>query len=305
MPHLPSRPVSRQLLRTHLSCAYKCVVRRCAKFPTSKVSPSSTQTPPLMAKFSDLPVETIREIITWSLELWRHPYDRRSQLKVLMLVCRHLGNITRPIAFRKYTLRLRDAPRGLVDHDVLRVFTMSLLDLDIWDSRLIHARLAHLRECSSYVRELRIIDWGKPVGEDDFGPDSFDSSIMPMLLGTLNYLSGITRVSFETARGPSFNCTPFPIELWHWLSHIKPKEVIFNGHFSFPKDIGPLPSVKSLTVRLHTDSRGVVNVSFMPDDERCTHHASRLYNPNILSSTSNHRTQSSLSSSMYSRLIHP
>ncbi|KAH8991421.1 hypothetical protein EDB86DRAFT_3079838 [Lactarius hatsudake] len=146
-----------------------------------------------MAKLLDLPLETLLDIIGWSLQSWGHPYDRFLQLNSLSLVYRYFHDITAPIIFRKYRLQLGEAPRKLGAPDPICFLTgTSLLT---WNQVGVRARLAHLRKNAVFVRELRIVDWGQSLGKVclgvEPGPAPFDPAL---LLDTLDALSDVTEV---------------------------------------------------------------------------------------------------------------
>ncbi|KAH9058150.1 hypothetical protein EDB87DRAFT_1627782 [Lactarius vividus] len=212
-----------------------------------------------MAKLPDLPLETLLDIIDWSLHSWGHPYDRFLQLNNLSLVCRYFHDITAPIIFRKYRLQLREAPRKLGAPDPTCFLTgTSLLT---WNQVGVRARLAHLRKNAVFVRELRIVDWGQSLGKVclgvEAGPGPFDPAL---LLDTLDALYDVTSVVFEATK-QFHGSTHLPVELWHWLSRVNPANVSFDGSFAFPPALGPLPSVRSLSLRASGDMARVVEVS--------------------------------------------
>ncbi|KAH9023812.1 hypothetical protein EDB84DRAFT_1508130 [Lactarius hengduanensis] len=209
-----------------------------------------------MAKLPDLPLETLLDIIDWSLQSWGHPYDRFLQLNSLSLVCRYFHDITAPIIFRKYRLQLREAPRKLGAPDPTCFLTgTSLLT---WNQVGVRARLAHLRENAVFVRELRIVDWGQSLGKVclgvEPGPAPFDPAL---LLDTLDALSDVTSVVFEATK-QFHRSTHFPVELWYWLSRVNPANVTFDGSFTFPSALGPLPSVRSMSLRASGEAARVV-----------------------------------------------
>ncbi|KAH8978854.1 hypothetical protein EDB92DRAFT_1852666, partial [Lactarius akahatsu] len=212
-----------------------------------------------MAKLPDLPLETLLDIIDWFLQSWGHPYDRYLQLNSLSLVCRYFHDITAPIIFRKYRLRLREAPRKLGAPDPTCFLTgTSLLT---WNQVGVRARLAHLRKNAVFVRELRIVDWGQSLGKVCFGvepgPAPFDPAL---LLDTLDALSDVTSVVFEATK-QFHRSTHFPVELWHWLSRVNPANVTFDGSFAFPSALGPLPSIRSMSLRASCEAARVIEVS--------------------------------------------
>jgi hypothetical protein len=206
-----------------------------------------------MAKLPNLPLETLLEIIDWSLQSWGHPYDRFLQLNNLSLVSRYFHNVTAPIIFRNYRLQLREAPRKLGAPDPTCFLTST--SLLTWNEVGIHARLAHLRKNAVFIRELRIIDWGQSLGKVFLGAEPgpepfFDPAFMPLLLDTLDALTDVTSFVFEATK-QFHRVTHFPIELWHWLSRrVKnPTKVSFDGSFAFPSALVPLPSVRSMSLR--------------------------------------------------------
>ncbi|KAF8264540.1 hypothetical protein EI94DRAFT_1805702 [Lactarius quietus] len=212
-----------------------------------------------MAKLPDLPLETLLEIIEWSLQSWGHPYDRFLQLNNLSLVCRHFHDVTAPIIFRKYKLQLREAPRKLGGPDPTCFLTgTSLLT---WNEVGVRARLAHLRKNSVFVRELRLVDWGQSLGRvclgAEPGPAPFDPAFMPLLFETLDALTDVTSVVFEATK-QFHRCTYFPIELWHWLSRVNPAHVSFDGVFAFPSVLEPSHFVRSMSIRASVETARVV-----------------------------------------------
>jgi hypothetical protein len=216
-----------------------------------------------MAKLPDLPLETLLEIIELSLQSWSHPYDRFLQLNSLSLVCRYFHDITAPIIFRKYRLQLREAPRKLGASDPTCFLAgTSLLS---WNEVGIRARLAHLRKNAVFVRELRLVDWGQCLGRvclgAEPGPEPFDPTFIPILLDTLDALTDVTSVVFEATK-QFLKCTHLPVELWHWLARVHPKNVAFDGSFVFPSALDPLPSVRSMSICASVEVARVVEVSF-------------------------------------------
>jgi len=213
-----------------------------------------------MAKLSDLPVETLLDIIDCSLQSWDHSYDRILQLNNLSLVCRYFHDVTAPITFRNYRLQLRESPGKLGAPDPTCFLTgTSLLT---WNEVGFRARLAHLRKNAIFVRELRIIDWGQSLGRVCLGhepaPASFDPTFMSVLLDTLDALTEVTSVVFEATKQ---KCTQFPVELWHWLSHVKPTRVSFEGSFAFPSPLRPLPSVQLISICASAEASRVIQAS--------------------------------------------
>lgn len=216
-----------------------------------------------MAKLPNFPLETLLEIIEWSLQSWGHSYDRFLQLNNLSLVSRYFHNVTLPIIFRNYRLQLREAPRTIGGADPTCFLTNT--SLLTWNEVGIHARLAHLRKNAVHIRELRIIDWGQSLGKvflgAEPGPEPFDDpEFMPLLLDTLDALTGVTSVVFEATK-QFHRVTPFPIELWHWLSRrVYPMNVSFDGLFAFPSRLVPLPSVRSMSLRASGEAARAVQV---------------------------------------------
>ncbi|KAH9966998.1 hypothetical protein BJV74DRAFT_284444 [Russula compacta] len=154
-----------------------------------------------MTKFCDLPLEIHLDIIDWSLEPPGHSRSRHRflQLNSLSLVCKYLHRAVAPKIFQKYRLQLREACKD-PGHDP-RCFLTST-SLLTWNKDGFAARLAHLREKATFVRELRIVDHGQPVGSHtDVGgankPTPFDSTLVPALLEVLNMLNGVVSVAFE------------------------------------------------------------------------------------------------------------
>ena len=215
-----------------------------------------------MAKLPDLPLETLLEIIECSLQSWGHPYDRFLQLNSLSLVCKYFHDITAPIIFRKYKLQLREAPRDLGAPDPTCFLTdTSLLT---WNEVGVRARLAHLRKNAVFVREIRLVDWGQSLGRvclgAEPGPEPFDPAIIPILLDTLDALTDVTSVVFEATK-QFLRRTQFPVELWQWLSRVRPKNVSFDGSFAFPSAMEPLPPIRSMSIRASVEVARVVEVS--------------------------------------------
>ncbi|KAI0300006.1 hypothetical protein B0F90DRAFT_569163 [Multifurca ochricompacta] len=215
-----------------------------------------------MAKFSDLPLETLLDIIEWSLQSCGHPYDHFLQLNNLSLVCKYFHDITAPKIFRRYRLQLREASQKLGAPDPTCFLTLS--PLLTWNQVGVDARLAHLRKNAAFVRDLRIIDWGQSFGRVYFGfepgPAPFDPTLMPVLLDTLFTLTGVVSVTFEATK-QDHRCTQFPVELWHWLSQIKPAKLSFDGWFSFPPSLEPLHSVQSMSLWIDFEAARVIDVS--------------------------------------------
>ncbi len=215
-----------------------------------------------MAKLPDLPLETLLDIIKWSLQSWGHPYDRFLQLNNLSLVSRYFHDVTAPIIFRNYRLQLREAPRKLGAPDPTCFLTST--SLLTWNQVGVRARLAHLRKNAVFVRELRIVDWGQSLGKVclgvESGPAPFDPTFMSTLLETLDALTDVTSVVFEATK-QFHKCTHFPVELWHWLSRANYASVSFDGSFAFPSALEPLPSVLSMSLRASGEAARVIEVS--------------------------------------------
>ncbi|KAI9449271.1 hypothetical protein BJY52DRAFT_1227856 [Lactarius psammicola] len=87
-----------------------------------------------------------------------------------------------------------------------------------WNQVGVHARLAHLRNNAGFVRELRIVDWGQSLG----------------------------KVCLGVEPGPA----PF--------DPTSPANVSFDGSFTFPSALEPLPSVRSLSLRASDEAVRVV-----------------------------------------------
>lgn len=117
---------------------------------------------------------------------------------------------------------------------------------------------------ATFVRELRIVDHGQPVGSHiDVGgadePAPFDSALVPPLLETLNMLDGVVSVVFEgTKLFPA--SVHFPGALWDWLSRLQPEKVSFDGDFVFPFSLESLPSVQSMSLLMGVEAAKVIEV---------------------------------------------
>ena len=225
-----------------------------------------------MAKFCDIPLEILLDIIEWSLESSGDRRHRFLQLNNLSLVCRYLHAATVPNIFRKYRLQLREE-RDVDCPGPGPTCFLTGTSLLKWNEDAFHTRLDHLREKATFVRELRIVDFGQPVGrsifiewvdpEEENGPAPFDSALVPVLLGTLDTLSGVVSVVFEGTEEypPSTN---FPLGLWQWLSRLRPEKLSFDGHFVFPGSLEPFPSVRSLSLLASAEANRVIEVGPKP-----------------------------------------
>jgi hypothetical protein len=222
-----------------------------------------------MAKFCDLPLEILLDIIERALDTSQTRHIRYCQMNNLSLVCKYLNAIMTPKIFRTYRLRLRERcePKADAKTDRSRCF-LTGTSLSTWNEAGFDARLEHLRQKANFVRELRMVDHGQPIIIFELGGDGaeaqncpapFDSGLVPALLETLNTLSGVVSVAFEGTQ-TFFPTTHLPEELWHWLSRIKPEKVSFDGFFSFPRSLERLPSVRSLSLMMSKEASRVLEV---------------------------------------------
>jgi len=226
-----------------------------------------------MAKFCDLPLEILLDIIERALDTSQTRHFRFCQMNNLSLVCKYLSDIMAPKIFRTYRLRLRERceTKTKAKTDRSRCF-LTGTSLSTWNEVGFDARLEHLRKKANFVRELRIVDHGQPITIFELGGDGaeaqnrpapFDSSLVPALLETLNTLSGVVSVALEGTQ-TFFPTTRLPEELWHWLSRLKPEKVSFEGFFAFPRSLERLPSVRSLSLFMSIEASRVLKVGPWP-----------------------------------------
>lgn len=226
-----------------------------------------------MAKFCDLPLEILLDIIERALAAPQTRHSRFCQMNNLSLVCKYLNDIMAPNLFRTYRLQLRERSesRSRSKADRSRCF-LTGTSLATWVKVGFDARLEHLRKKATFVRELRIVDHGEPVtifalGGDgpktENGPAPFDPSLVPALLETLNTLDGVVSVALEGTE-TFFPTTHLPEELWHWLSRLKPEKVSFDGFFVFPRSLERLPSVRSMSLFMGDQASRVLEVRPWP-----------------------------------------
>jgi hypothetical protein len=224
-----------------------------------------------MAKFRDLPLEIILDIIERALGTSKTRRVLFFHMSSFSLVCKDLNRIMAPKLFRTYKLQLRESHRTDIDR---RCF-LTDASLLIWNKDAFDARLEHLRKKAALVRELRIVDHGQPgtiFGKDSESDDDdeggvenklelapFDPTLVPVLLETLNTLDGLVSVVFE-GTDTYLPATRLPEELWHWLARIKPEKVSFDGYFAFPPSLERLPSVRFMSFLMSDEASRVLEV---------------------------------------------
>ena len=233
-----------------------------------------------MIKFCDLPLEILLDIVDRAAEstTTKDPPSRaHDSIRCLSLVCRYLNGVTARKLFRTYRLQLREK-EDLDSDSGARVPTCFLTGRSLleWHRDGVEARLGHLRTKAAFVRELRIVDYGRPAGSAVYyrtgsaaylkeGDRPFDLSsplvvVLPALVETLDTLDRVTSVVFETtdvSRPPA----RLPDELWRWLSRCRPGKVSFDGYFAFPDPLGWLPPVVgSMSLVMNEEASRVLQV---------------------------------------------
>jgi len=232
-----------------------------------------------MIKFCDLPLEILLDIVDRAAESTSTTKDPRAHdsIRCLSLVCRYLNGVTARKLFRTYRLQLREK-EDLDSDSGARVPTCFLTGRSLLELHRdgVEARLGHLRTKAAFVRELRIVDYGRPAGSAVYyrtgsaaylkeGDRPFDLSsplvvVLPALVETLDTLDRVTSVVFETtdvSRPPA----RLPDELWRWLSRCRPGKVSFDGYFAFPDPLGWLPPVVgSMSLVMNEEASRVLQV---------------------------------------------
>lgn len=199
-----------------------------------------------MAILLDLSTELLLEIIAYL----STTSTSISTLWPLSSSCKRLNTCCSRWIFKKYYLCIRASSfsrrlKYLTPLDNLKT-------LDSWDLSAVTARLHHLREKASYVKELIIED--RKVGHDD-DPDVLPECILPDLLDALQGLNQVTSITIDCGYGGTL-----PLPLWEWITTKDLTKFSIGTLLAPPPNAMIHPSVRKFIGGLYKESMAFLEV---------------------------------------------
>jgi hypothetical protein len=205
-----------------------------------------------MAMLLDLSAELLLKIIAYlfTTSTSTSVLPRRP-LWPLSFSCKRLNACCSRWIFKKYHLCIRTSNSSRTYNKHLTPLDNSKT-LEFWDLSAVTARLHHLREKASYVKELIVEDW--KVGHDD-DPGVFPECIMPDLMDTLKGLSRVTSITIDCGYGGTI-----PLPLWEWITTKNLTKLSIGTLLAPPPNAMAHPSVHEFEGGLYEESMAFLEV---------------------------------------------
>ena len=193
----------------------------------------------------DLSNELLLNIVAYLSKVWG-----RSQVSSLSLSCKRLNSCCGYVIFEKYRLCIR---AGRFYGKYLTPLCNSKT-IGEWDLDAVKARLRHLREKGSYVRELVVEDW---KGRGD-GPDILPECIIPDLFDALRELNRVSIITFDCGR------VTLPLLLWEWVTTKELTKFSVGMFMAPPPNAMSHPSIREFNGGLYEESMRFLEVKQLP-----------------------------------------